>query len=113
MEKAKSELAKADVEYIDQNIAYLKEHEEDMLGDLSCLINLVTLLPICETEYAEEAQTFRNYDYVFEVFNRLEECLETFDMQLLLPQNVYEYYGVGESKLIKFRNQNSKNTRMR
>lgn len=82
MEKAKSELAKADVEYIDQNIAYLKEHEEDMLGDLSCLINLVTLLPICETEYAEEAQTFRNYDYVFEAFNRLEECLETFDMQL-------------------------------
>ena len=31
MEKAKSELAKADVEYIDQNIAYLKELEEDML----------------------------------------------------------------------------------
>lgn len=101
----KEELLKGELEFIEDNIAYLQTREDDMNGDLSSLLNMLTLLPMCEKEYSENAAVFRKYRYLFEAFERLEMNLEEYGFKLLIPKFVYDYYGIGECET--FRNHNN------
>lgn len=86
----KAEMMENDLRYLRARYNALQREKETLFSALDDLLDAATLLPMCETEYAEGKSAFAPYDGVYGILKEVRAYFENYGAKLRLPHFLYE-----------------------
>ena len=73
---------RGDLQYINSRFRKFCENEENFFDVLDDMLDIATVLPVCEYEYASKLDLFRQFEHVYDALLELKEMLFSYGIQL-------------------------------
>lgn len=75
-----------DLEYIDRQFKKFLKEKPHFFECLDCLLDIATLLPVCEYEYKANEEKFIPYDSIYDSLNAVIDYMEDYDIKISLSE---------------------------
>ncbi len=78
----------ADLDYIGRKSKFLQQNRENFQQILDCLLDTATMLSVCESDYAKDADKFREYEHVYKKLEEVVNCFNDYGLTVVVPDNL-------------------------
>lgn len=75
---------RGDLHYMDRQYKKLGKNKELMFETLDAMLDVATLLPLCENEYPDHIDSFRVFEEVYLALDRVRDLLGSYGLNLQL-----------------------------
>lgn len=72
------------MQYLERVFEKISENEQIFFDTLEGMLEVATLLPLCEDEYVSYRRLFLKFERVYDTLHELREVLRDYDLELQL-----------------------------
>ena len=75
---------RGDMQYLERVFEKISKNEQIFFDTLEGMLEVATLLPLCEDEYVSYRRLFFKFERVYDTLHELREVLRDYDLELQL-----------------------------